>query len=445
MRNLIDPWGVSCEIENYERLFTDFGISPFAEILPKIEDPHLYMRRGIIFGHRGYDVVLSAMNKKEDFAVISGFMPSGKVHIGNKMVMDEIIWHQRKGAAAFSCIADIESHSVRGIPYDRCKRIGVGEYILSLLALGFDLDRGFLYFQSENRRVQDLAIEAGTEVSLSEMSAIYGFSSDVKIAHMFSVLVQIADIMQPQHTDFGGPKPTVVPVGADQDPHIRLTRDVAARMRIFSIEKRTIEGRHYISVRLKKPEKDALDELASRLPYETRKYERHIDFDFEAGDEDIKEIERIVREVEIERGGYGFFLPSSTYHKFMRGLTGGKMSSSNPQSVIALTEPPEEAARKVKKALTGGRVTAEEQRKYGGEPAKCAVYELLMTHLIEDDAYMREIYEECKTGRKICRSCKELAAELMLKFLKTHQEERENAKERLREYDFGRKWLSYVM
>jgi len=176
-------------------------------------------------------------------------------------------------------------------------------------------------------------------------------------------------------------------------------------------------------------------------------YEMHLDVWFdndENFEEKVKEVERIVREVEVSRGGYGFFLPASTYHKFMRGLTGGKMSSSNPQSVISLTEPPDEAARKVKNALTGGRATAEEQRRLGGEPQKCAVYELLLTHLIEDDAFVREIYEECKTGRRICRSCKELAAELMQKFLKMHQEERENAKELLKEYDFGRRWLSYL-
>ncbi len=447
-REKLDPWSVAA-IEDYERLLKEFGISPFAEIRSKIENPHLYMRRGIIFGHRGYEEVLEAMRNGDDFAVISGFMPSGKVHIGNKMVMDEIIWHQKRGAYAFSCIADIESHSVRGISWEKCKRLGVGEYILSLIALGFDINRGFLYFQSENKRVQDLAVEAGTEVNFSEMSAIYGFRSDVKISHMFSVLVQIADILQPQHKDFGGPKPTVVPVGADQDPHIRLTRDVASRLRMFTVERRRFDGENYVSIRLKKADRSALNDVLARLDSakKTRLYEMHLDVwfdDDENFEEKVKEVERIVREVEVNRGGYGFFLPASTYHKFMRGLTGGKMSSSNPQSVISLTEPPEEAARKVKNALTGGRATAEEQRRLGGEPEKCAVYELLLTHLIEDDAFVREIYEECKTGRRICRSCKELAAELMRKFLKMHQEERENAKELLKEYDFGRRWLSYL-
>ena len=59
-REKLDPWSVAA-IEDYERLLKEFGISPFAEIRSKIENPHLYMRRGIIFGHRGYEEVLLSL------------------------------------------------------------------------------------------------------------------------------------------------------------------------------------------------------------------------------------------------------------------------------------------------------------------------------------------------------------------------------------------------
>jgi tryptophanyl-tRNA synthetase len=102
----IDPWGVA-DIKDYTRLFDEFGISRFKEILDRIEEPYRYMRRDIIVGHRGYEEVLKAMNERTKFAVMSGFMPSGKVHLGGKMVMDEVtplhalqIWnHIRSGAS----------------------------------------------------------------------------------------------------------------------------------------------------------------------------------------------------------------------------------------------------------------------------------------------------------------------------------------------------------
>ena len=440
----IDPWGVA-DIKDYTRLFDEFGISRFKEIVDRIEEPYRYMRRDIIVGHRGYEEVVKAMNERTKFAVMSGFMPSGRVHLGGKMVMDEIIWHQRMGGDAFACIADMESHSVRGIPWSKCREIGLNEYILSLVALGFDPDKGHIYFQSGDKRLRDLAFELGKVVNFSELSAIYGFSGDVNISHMISVLVQNADILQPQLLEFGGPKPVVIPVGIDQDPHIRLTRDIASRMRMFRVEKRfDKDQKPYISVREKQAGKEALEAVASRIEGPKKVYEMHIDvFGIEATeiDRDMQKIEEIVRTVEQEYGGYGFFLPAATYHRFMQGLTGGKMSSSVPESYIALTEPPEEAARKVKRAKTGGRVTVEEQKKLGGLPAQCTVYELMMFHLIDEDAHIKEIFEECKNGKRMCNTCKSEAAELMFSFITRHQEERERAKDVLKGHEIYKQWF----
>ncbi|MGB2843112.1 MAG: tryptophan--tRNA ligase [Halobacteriota archaeon] len=442
----IDPWGIA-DIKDYTRLFEEFGISPFKELLNQVEKPHLYMRRGIIVGHRGYEEVLRAMRERNKFAVMSGFMPSGRIHLGGKMVMDEIIWHQRMGGDAFACIADMESHSVRGLSWSKCKEIGLNEYILSLVALGFDPEKGHIYFQSEDKKLRDLAFELGKEANFSEISAIYGFSGDVSISHMISVLVQNADILQPQILDYDGPKPVVIPVGVDQDPHIRLTRDIASRMRMFRVEKRLDnDQKPYISIREKQAGKEALDAVASRIESPKKIYEMHIDvFGVEASeiDRNMREIEEIVRDVEMEHGGYGFFLPAATFHRFMQGLTGGKMSSSIPESYISLTEPPEEAARKVKQAKTGGRVTVEEQKRLGGLPEECTVYELMMSHLVDEDAHVKEIFEECKNGKRMCNSCKAQAAELMFSFIKRHQEERERAKEVLKEHEIYKQWFRY--
>jgi len=81
----LDPWGTA-SIEDYSKLFEEFGISSFEAILPQIDDPHTYMKRHIIFGHRDYQPVLDAMKEGKPFSVMSGFMPSGRVHLGGKMV-----------------------------------------------------------------------------------------------------------------------------------------------------------------------------------------------------------------------------------------------------------------------------------------------------------------------------------------------------------------------
>jgi len=404
MDNKIDPWS-SSNITDYSKLFEEFGISPFENILPEIPSPHKYMRRRIIFGHRDYEQIAEAMRTGAPFSVMDGFMPSGKVHLGHKMVMDQIVWHQEKGASAFVGIADREAFSVRGFSWQKCREIGVEEYILSLIALGFKPD-GLIYFQSGCGSVKDLAFELGAKVNFSELSAIYGFSGETSLSHMLSTATQAADILQPQLEEFGGPKPVVVPVGPDQDPHLRLTRGLAGKMNMFRVEEReTAEGWKYFSVRGKGAPKEALQELKKRIPGKVKLYEEHIDilqtpdyaflerFGLQISQPEkrnhfmtrIQEIakfanqakpaefleyekyfvfrriwkttrkilEEVVAEVAAEFDGYAFIPPASTYHLFMSGLQGGKMSSSVPDSHIALTDDPREGAKKVRRQRRG--------------------------------------------------------------------------------------------
>ncbi|MDP2840952.1 MAG: tryptophan--tRNA ligase, partial [Candidatus Methanoperedens sp.] len=219
-----------------------------------------------------------------------------------------------------------------------------------------------------------------------------------------------------------------IPVGADQDPHIRLTRGLAYKVNMFIIEERHDHEKSYISVRGKTAPKEALSEIAKRTG--GKLYEEHVDI-FKRS---LEEVGSTVREVELKYDGYAFIPPASTYHKFMTGLQGGKMSSSIPESYIALMDKPEDGAKKVMRAKTGGRVTVEEQKKLGGEPDKCTVYELLLYHLVEDDNELLEIYKDCVGGTRACGNCKKYTAELMTGFLKEHQEKRELAREMLGEF-----------
>ncbi len=417
----VTPWDVKGTID-YAKLIWEFGMQPFHELMERIPKPHKLMRRGVIFGHRDYWRIVEAINSNRSWAVMSGFMPSGNPHFGHKMTMDEIIWHQKMGAKTFVAIADIEAHVVRGMNWSKTLKLGF-EYIKSLIALGLEKD-SIIYFQSKNNDVKDLAIELSNEVNLSELKAIYGFTGETQLAKMFVTAIQASDILYPQLEKFNGPKPVVVPVGADQDPHLRLTRDLASRVNIYSLE--NIKGGLRIRSRRGTEYLDKLDCLG----YEMKKFSEHVDI---FGDKN--EIEEKVRKIEIECGGFGFIPPSSIYHKFTTGLYGGKMSSSKPESFISLIENPKNASRKVMRAFTGGRATASEQRRYGGEPEKCVVFEMYTYHLIENDKELKEIYENCKSGKILCGQCKKLASELLEEFLKDHQEKREEAEDNLNEYE----------
>jgi tryptophanyl-tRNA synthetase len=487
----LDPWGSSA-VSDYRRLFEQFGIEEFDELLSEVPSPHYLMRRGVIFGHRDYRPVLEAMREGEPFAALSGFMPTGDPHIGHKLVFDELIWHQERGGDAYGLIADLEAHSARGLSWNEIDE-HARDYLLSLLALGFDPEEGELYRQSANREVQDLAFELGAEANFSELQAIYGFDGETDVSHMQSVVTQMADILYPQLEE---PKPTVIPVGPDQDPHVRLARDLAARTRYFGVtqayasfeatpgerallgrayetlaearedddpvrcveaadwleetevddaagaldgalEKLRAAGKEPIRPRIRFLDRNATDEafeaLIEAVEGEKRVYEAHVD-SFELS---RKAAEELAREVELAHGGYGFRAPSSIYHRFMTGLTGGKMSSSIPASHISLLDEPETGYEKVKSATTGGRETAELQRELGGEADECPVYELYAYLLAgDDDGFAKEVYDECVGGERLCGDCKEQAARLMREFLAEHQEKREEAEELLEELDF---------
>ncbi|MDB2269445.1 tryptophan--tRNA ligase [Halorubrum ezzemoulense] len=505
----LDPWG-SASVGDYADLFAEFGIEAFDEVDDDVPDPHYLMRRGVIFGHREYDAVAEAMANDEPFAALSGFMPTGDPHIGHKLVFDEIIWHQEMGGDAFGLIADLEAHSARGMSWDEIDE-HARNYLLSLLALGFDAEDGEIYRQSDNREVQDLGFELGSKANFSEFEAIYGFDGETNISHMQSVITQTADILYPQLVD--EPKPTVIPVGPDQDPHVRLTRDLATRVRYFKVteafasfeldddERRLVRaaydalaardqendaagdaddtaetdvrcedaaewladyeppesdresvdlaaakasaldkleagGKEPLRPRVRFFDRNATDEafeaLIEAVEGEKRVFEGHVD----AFDLTRDEAESIAREVEIDHDGFGFRQPSSIYHRFMTGLTGGKMSSSIPASHISLLDDPEDGYDKVKAATTGGRDTAEEQRELGGEADECPVYELYAYLLAgDDDELTKEVYSECVNGERLCGGCKEQAAELMREFLEDHQEKRAEAEELLDDLD----------
>ena len=220
----IDPWGETV-VEDYVRVLKEFGIEPLAPILSQIPNPSTMMRRGVVFGHRDLPRVLEAHKKGREFAVMSGIKPSGEFHLGNLLTATEIVFFQKMGARAFYCIADIEAYEDNNQSLEVSEQVAVGN-VADILALGFDPQKGYIYRQSKENRVKDLSFAFGRAVTLNMIKAIYG---ERQLGLYQAALVQAGDILLPQLKDFGGPKPTVVPVGIDQDPHLRLTRDLAQR------------------------------------------------------------------------------------------------------------------------------------------------------------------------------------------------------------------------
>ena len=225
-KDRLDPWGTST-IKDYSRLQSEFGIEPTAPLLSRFKKPSAHLSRGIDFGQRDLGRILDAIEKNKPYAVMSGIKPDGAFHLGNKMTADDMIYFQSlsKKATVFYAIADVEAYADNGLSFAETARTALRN-VADILALGLDPNQAVVYKQSEEMRVMRMSTIFSRGVTNNTLKAIYG---ERQIGLYLSALIQAGDILMPQLRDFGGPKPVLVPVGADQDPHIRLTRDLAGR------------------------------------------------------------------------------------------------------------------------------------------------------------------------------------------------------------------------
>ncbi|MFQ5474283.1 MAG: tryptophan--tRNA ligase, partial [Candidatus Nanoarchaeia archaeon] len=341
------------------KIIKDFGLDSFdSKLFPK---PNRLMRRGVVFAGRDLKEISKAIKEKKHFYVLSGIMPtSDKIHFGNKQVVENIRYFQDLGAKTYMLVADMEAAAARGVTLEEAKRRALEFHIPAYIALGLDPKKTIFYFQSENKEVLHLAYGFAKKITLNEFRAIYGNADPGRI---MSAVTQVGDILYPQLEER---MPGIIPVGIDQDPHIRLTRDIVRR---------------------------------------TRKMK--------------------------------FFLPSAMYHKYTPSLDGSlKMSKSKPESCIVLPEDPKTAAKKIKRALTGGRETVELQKDIGGVPEECMNFELQKQHLVEDDKELDRIYKDCKAGKLLCGECKNISCKLMTDFMNDLEEGIEKARKQVPKLNF---------
>lgn len=225
-KDRLDPWGPST-IKDYSRLQSEFGIEPVTPLLQRFKRLSHHLSREIDFGQRDLARVLDAVDKNKPYAVMSGIKPDGSFHLGNKMTADDMVYFQSlsKKAMVFYAIADVEAYADNGLSFKDTSKIAI-KNIADILTLGLDPERAVVYKQSEEMRVMRMSTIFSRGVTNNMLRAIYG---ERQIGLYLSALVQAGDILMPQLADLGGPKPVLVPVGADQDPHIRLARDLAAK------------------------------------------------------------------------------------------------------------------------------------------------------------------------------------------------------------------------
>jgi tryptophanyl-tRNA synthetase len=118
--------------------------------------------------------------------------------------------------------------------------------------------------------------------------------------------------------------------------------------------------------------------------------------------------------------------PALIHSKFLTALQGpgGKMSASNPNSAIFMSDTVGQIKKKVTKhAFSGGQETAELQREKGGNPDVDVSYQYL-TYFEDDDAKLEEVYKSYKSGQLLTGELKKLCIALLQEYVQAFQERR---------------------
>ncbi|MCX8194255.1 MAG: tryptophan--tRNA ligase [Candidatus Pacearchaeota archaeon] len=234
-KTTVTPWEVSGKID-YEKLAKEFGIEKMPE-LTEIFNKNLLFRRKIIFANRDFERILEAIKRRKKFVMMTGLMPSGKFHLGHMLLAQQMVFYQGLGARLYIAVADLEAYGNRIADLDELHKIAIDEYLLNYIALGLKPENCDFYFQSERSKdakksnaYYKLAGMFSRHATFNEFKAVYG---EITPAKMFASLLQASDMYHPQLPEFEGAVPTLVPVGPDQDPHIRIARDMASRIKAF--------------------------------------------------------------------------------------------------------------------------------------------------------------------------------------------------------------------
>ena len=219
----VTPYSVEGDVD-YEKLLARFGADALSHDHRQRFPDHPLVRRGLFYAGRDVDDFLASDTQ----SIVTGVGPSGPMHLGHAMVFYFAKRLQAEfGARVYVPVSDDEKYWFKDqTPADTTAYLH--ENLRDLLAVGFDPELTRIVVDTEDADVvYPLATAFGGDVTHSTLEAVYGTPENV--GQEFYPAVQTAHLLLPQLVH--GAHETLVPIAVDQDPHVRVSRDVAAKER----------------------------------------------------------------------------------------------------------------------------------------------------------------------------------------------------------------------
>jgi tryptophanyl-tRNA synthetase len=226
---IVTPWHVEGNID-YDKLIKRFGTQKISsELLEKIKnmtnEDHFMLRRGIFFSHREMNRILEDYEKGKEFFLYTGRGPSGHTHIGHLVPWVFAKWLQDKFDVNlyFQLTDDEKFYSKTNLTLEETNKFAY-ENALDFIALGFNPEKTKIIINTKNiQTLYPIAAQVAKKINFSNTKATFGFTNETNIGMIFYTALQSAPC-------FIEDKPVLIPLGVDQDPHFRLTRDIAQKI-----------------------------------------------------------------------------------------------------------------------------------------------------------------------------------------------------------------------
>ncbi|XP_060939210.1 tryptophan--tRNA ligase, cytoplasmic [Limanda limanda] len=365
----VDPWNVSttnAKGVDYDKLIVRFGSSKIdKELVDRVEKvsgqkPHRFLRRGKFFSHRDMNQVLDAYEKQKSFYLYTGRGPSSEA-----------------------------MHVGHLIPFIFTK----------WLQDVFDIPLVIQLTDDEKYLWKDLSLEDCHRFAVENAKDIIACGFDVNKTFIFSDLEYMG-----ASSDFYR---NVVKV----QKHVTFNQVKG----IFGFTDSDCIGK------ISFPAIQAAPSFSNSFPQ------------IFGGRKDIQCLIpcaidqdpyfRMTRDV-APRIGYP--KPALLHSTFFPALQGAqtKMSASDANSSIFLTDTPKQIKNKINKhAFSGGKDTVEEHRKHGGN-ADVDVSFMYLTFFLEDDEQLEKIRQDYTSGNLLTGELKKLLIETLQPIITQHQERR---------------------
>ncbi len=225
----VTPWNVEGDID-YEKLIKRFGTQKITpELISKIDkftkESHFMLRRGIFFSHREFNRILDDYEKGKKFFLYTGRGPSGHTHIGHLVPWVFCKWLQDKfGVNMYFQLTDDEKfYAKQDLTLEKTSEFAL-ENALDFIALGFKPENTKIIINTKNiRTLYPIAAQVAKKINFSNTKAVFGFENETNVGMIFYTSLQSAPC-------FIENLPVLIPLGVDQDPHFRITRDIAPKI-----------------------------------------------------------------------------------------------------------------------------------------------------------------------------------------------------------------------